>query len=82
MQFGWENMVCSLGELEKDKILEQPNQERIRKIREKENYKYLGKLEAMSIKQTEVKKIEKKNTSEERVNFSKSISLVEISWKE
>ena len=35
--------------------IEQPNQKSIRKIEEKENYKYLGILEADAIKQTEMK---------------------------
>ena len=36
--------------------VEQPNQEKIRTLEEKETYKYLGILEANTIKQVEIKK--------------------------
>ena len=43
------------GKRETAKETELPNQETIRTLREKENYKYLRILEADSIKQAEVK---------------------------
>ena len=46
---------------------------------EKETYKYLGMLEADTIKQGEMK--EKKNTLGERENYSKPNYIVEISSK-
>ncbi len=36
--------------------IEMPNQERIRTLEEKENYKYLGILERDDIKETKMKK--------------------------
>ena len=53
--------------------IELPNQEKIRTFREKEMYKYLGILEADTIKQTEIKEKIKKN--------SKGTKLLEISQK-
>ena len=40
---------------------DQPNQEKIKMLREKENYKYLGILEANTIKQVEMKEKIKNN---------------------
>ena len=54
------------------------NQESIRTLGEKENYKYLGILDADIIKQRQTKKW-KKNSSEERENVSKPSSATEIS---
>ena len=48
---------------------------------EKETYKYLGILEADTIKQVEMKEKIKKSISDERENFSKSSSTAEISSK-
>ena len=42
-----------------------PNQERIRSFGEKENYKFLGVLEADTIRQTEMKEKVKNSISEE-----------------
>ena len=53
-----------------------PNQERIRTLAEKENSKFLGILEAGTIKQAEMK--EKNSVSDERESFSKPSSIVEI----
>ena len=67
--------------------MEQPNQEKIRTLREKENHKYLGILEADTIKQTEMKekkkkkKEKKRKASDKRENFSKPNSAAKISLK-
>ena len=48
-----------------------PNQERIRMLGEKENYKYLGKLEVNTIKQAEMKEKQKqKSISDKWGNLS------------
>ena len=44
--------------------IERPNQERIRTLRETEIYKYLGILEAETIKQVEMKKKLQKSISD------------------
>ena len=60
--------------------IELPNQGKIRTLREKETYKYLGILEVDTIKQVEMKeKNLKKNTPEERENYSKPNYIAEIS---
>ena len=52
--------------------IELPNQEKISSLGENETYKYLGILEAGTIKQEEMKeKFKQKNTSGERGNYSK-----------
>ena len=56
--------------------MEQPNQERIRTLGEKENYKYLGLLEAVTIIQAETKR----KTKEERV-ISRNQTLLQESQK-
>ena len=62
--------------------MELPNQERIRILGEKEIFKYLGVLEADTIKQVGMKKIKiKKSISDEHENFLKSSSATEISSK-
>ena len=49
---------------------------------EKETYKYLEILEANTIKHAEMKeKIKRKNTSGERINYSKPNNMAEISSK-
>ena len=59
---------------------DQPNQERIRALGEKENYKYLGILEADTIKQVGMKEKNKKQKqgiiSDQRENLSKPNSVV------
>ena len=49
-----------------DRRIEQPNQEEIRTLGEKETYKYLGILEADTIKHAEMKENIFKSTSRER----------------
>ena len=50
--------------------IELTNQERIRMLREKETYKYLGMLEVDTIKQVEMKERKKKKEENVRVIFS------------
>ena len=61
--------------------IEIPNQNRIRTLREKETYKYLGILEADIIKQVEMKEKIKTNASEEWENYLKPNYIAEISSK-
>ena len=63
MEFGFEK--CSMLIIEEKKRetsegIEQLNQESIRTLREKENNKYLGILEANTIKQTDKRKSKKR----------------------
>ena len=60
--------------------IELRNQRKIRRLGEKEIYKYLRILGADTIKQAEMKK-SKKKTSGERENYSKSNFMAEISSK-
>ena len=63
MEFGIEKcamLIMRSGKRHMTEGIEQPNQEKIRIPREKETYKYLGILEADTIKQVEMKKKEKK----------------------
>ena len=58
MEFGIEKcdmLSVKLGKRETTERIELANHERIMKIAEKENYKYLGMLEADAIKQAEMK---------------------------
>ena len=55
-----------------------PNQDKIRTLREKETYKYLGILEVDTIKQVEMKeKIKKRNISGELESYSRQNYLAE-----
>ena len=54
-----------------------PNQDKIRTLREKETYKYLGNLEAGTIKQVEMKEKLRKSISEELERYSRQNSLAE-----
>ena len=69
----WKRQIMEVTEL--------PNMKRIRTHGEKENYKYLGILEADTIKQAEMKEKFKNSTSDERGNFWKPGSVAEISSK-
>ena len=60
--------------------IELPNEECIRIIEEKENYKYQRILETDTIKQT--KKTWESGSSEEHEKFLKPKSAAEIAWKE
>ena len=54
-----------------DGRIEQPNQDKIRTLREKETYKYLGILEADTIKQVEMKEKIRKGAPGESENYSR-----------
>ena len=65
--------------------MELPNQDNIRTLAENETYKYMGILEADTIKQVEMKKKKKKfkkNISGELENYLRQNSLAEILSKE
>ena len=59
-----------------------PNQDNIRTLREKDDYKNLGILGTNNVKQSEVEEKKEKTTSEEQEKFSKPISAAEILAKE
>ena len=66
MEFGWEKcviLIISSGKRQTTEGIELPNQERIRTSGEKKTYKYLGILEADTIKQVEMR--EKKRILQE-----------------
>ena len=67
------------GERQKAEGVEPSNQERIRTLREKENYQYFGILEASAIKQVQVK--EKIRKSYLKESFLKPTSDPENSSK-
>ena len=62
--------------------LELPNQDKIRTLAENETYKYLGILEADTIKQVEMKNRIKRNISGEIENYSTQNSTAETLSKE
>ena len=62
--------------------MELPNHDRIRTLEENETYKYLGILEADTIKQVQMKDTFRKNISGERENYSRQNSPAETSSKE
>ena len=67
------------GKRQMTERIEQPNQEKIRTYGEKETYKYLGILEADTIKQAEMKEKNKMSTSGKQENYSK-VSYVVDTW--
>ena len=87
MEFGIERYAMLIMKRRKGEMregIELPDQERVRTLREKENYKNLGKLEADNmklVKMKEKKKKKKKNGVDERENFSK-LQTAEILSKE
>ena len=60
---------------------ELPNQGKVRTFREKETYKYLGILEADTIKQAEMREKKEKKISGEWENYSTPNYKAEISSK-
>ncbi len=62
--------------------LEQPNQNKIRTLAENETYKYLGILEADTIKQAEMKEKIQKEYLRKPENYSRQNSIAETSSKE
>ena len=81
--FGIENVPCSMksGSRKIREGIELLNQEKIRTPREKENYKFLGILEADTIKQAEMDKKNKKRVPQTNEKISKPRSAAENSWK-
>ena len=80
MEFGMEKctmLIMKSGKEKKKERMKLTHREIIKTLRKMENYKYLGILEADTIKQTEIKEKYKKGTSEERENFSKPNSTAE-----
>ena len=68
MEFGIEKcamLIMKSGKWQMKEGIELPNQGKIRTLREKETYKYLGILEADTIKHAEMKKKIKKRVSRE-----------------
>ncbi len=85
MEFGIEK--CTLLVMKSGKRLltdgiELPNQDKIRTLAENETYKYLGILEADTIKQVEMNRKFKKNISGELENYSRQNSIAENLSKE
>ena len=69
MEFGIEKctmLIMKSWKRKTTKGIEQPNKERIRTLGEKENNKYLGILEADTIKQTEIKEKKRKKDNPRR----------------
>ena len=64
--------------MERIKLL---NQERIRTLGEKENYKYIGILEVDTIKRSDMKEKLQKSISDEHESFSKPSPVAGISSK-
>ena len=62
--------------------IELPNQHKIRTLGEKETYKYLGILEADTIKQEEMKEKLRKNISGEPESYSRQNYITETLSKE
>ena len=84
MEFGTEKcarLIMKSRRRQMTEGIELPNQEKIGTLGEKETYKYLGNLEADTIKHAETKEKEKKNTSRERESYSKPNYITEISSK-
>ena len=72
-------LVMKSGKRHKTDGIELPNKDKIRTLGENETYKYLGILEANTIKQWKTKF--KKNLSELE-NYSRKNSLADNLWKE
>ena len=85
MEFGIEKcaiLVKKSGKRHMTDGMELPNQDKIRTLGENITYKYLGILEADTIKQEEMKDKIKNNISGELENYLRQKSLVETSSKE
>ena len=86
IEFGIEKCAMQImrcGKWQMMEGIELPNQEKIRRLGEKETYKILGILEADTIKQAGMKEKKnlKKSISGEQENYSKPNYIVEISLK-
>ena len=75
----YDMLIIKGGKREMIERIELPNQEKIRTFGEKETYKYLGILEADTIKQAGITEKCEINTSGERENYLKPNYIAEIS---
>ena len=85
MEFGIEKcamLVMKSGKRHLTDEMELTNKDKIKTLAENETYKYLGILEADTIKQAEMKEKSRKNISEELENYSRQNSIAETSSKE
>ena len=85
IEFCTENFVMIIiksGKRQRTKEIEQSIKVRIRTLGEKDNWKYLGILDEVIIKQVEMKEKIKKITLDERENFLKQSFAAGISSKE
>ena len=86
MEFGIEKcamLVMKSGKWQLTDEMELPNKDKIKTLaKKKKTYKYLGILEAETIKQVEMKKKFRKNISGELGNYSRQNSIAEILSKE
>ena len=76
MEFGIEKcamLVIKSGKRQQTVGMERPNQDKIRTLGEKETYKYLGILEADTIKQVEVKEKERKLQENQKATQDKTL---------
>ena len=70
-------LVMKIGKRQLTDGMELPNQDKIKTLAENETYKYLGILEADTIKQVEMKDKIQKNISGGLENYSRQNSTVE-----
>ena len=80
MEFGIEKctmLVMKSGKRPRSDGMELPNQDKIRTLGEKETYKYLGILEADTIKQLEMKKKIQKEISQENSKTTRDKTLLQ-----
>ena len=85
MEFGIEKcamLVMKSGKRHLTDRMELPSQDKIRTLQEKEMYKYLGILEADTIKQVEMKKKFRKNISGELESYLRQNYVAETLSKE
>ena len=78
MEFGIEKcavLVRKSGKQHLKDAIERPNQDKIRTLGEKETYKYLGILEADTIKEAEMK--EKKRISQENQKATRDKTMLQ-----
>ena len=81
MEFGIEKctmLVMKSGKRQLTDGMELSNKDKIKTLVENEIYKYLGILEADTIKQVEMKEKIRKNISGELENYSRQNSIAEI----
>ena len=85
MEFGIQKcamIIMRRGKLQMTEGIELPNQKKINAFGGKEIYKYLGIMEADTIKQVEMKGKLKTSISGEQENYSKPSYIAEISSNE